>query len=262
MRLTADALLHAETYLNPVKEREINLRGLKIAVIENIAVLQDQFDSIDLSDNEIRMLENFPIMKRLNMLIFNNNYITRIAPLGDRLTGLTHLILTNNRISNLSEIDNIASYKKLELLSLLENPVIQKENYRLYVIFKIPSLKSLDYKKVRKQERIDAVRLFESSSGQAIISGVASEVQEQAAVARRGTPAALTEDQKRQVRDAIAKASTPEEMDKIEKQLRAGTFVFIEDASLNGAIEDCVNGHVESSSMEIEEVDDQKVASG
>ena len=42
--------------------------------------LQDQFDTIDLSDNEIVKLENFPLLNRLGTLIINNNRITRINP--------------------------------------------------------------------------------------------------------------------------------------------------------------------------------------
>lgn len=42
--------------------------------------LQDQFDTIDLSDNEIVKLENFPYLTRLGTLLLNSNRITRINP--------------------------------------------------------------------------------------------------------------------------------------------------------------------------------------
>lgn len=42
--------------------------------------LQDQFDTIDLSDNEIVKLENLPFLNRLGTLLINNNRITRINP--------------------------------------------------------------------------------------------------------------------------------------------------------------------------------------
>lgn len=44
------------------------------------AALQNQFDSIDLSDNAIVRLEGFPKLHRLKMLLLNNNRIVRIAP--------------------------------------------------------------------------------------------------------------------------------------------------------------------------------------
>ncbi len=42
--------------------------------------LQNQFDSIDLSDNAIVKLEGFPKLHRLKWLLLNNNRIVRIAP--------------------------------------------------------------------------------------------------------------------------------------------------------------------------------------
>lgn len=40
---------------------------------------QDQFDSIDLSDNAIVRLEGFPRLPRLKMLLLNNNRIAKVA---------------------------------------------------------------------------------------------------------------------------------------------------------------------------------------
>jgi hypothetical protein len=40
---------------------------------------QDQFDSIDLSDNAIVRLEGFPRLPRLKVLLLNNNRIAKIA---------------------------------------------------------------------------------------------------------------------------------------------------------------------------------------
>lgn len=52
--------------------------GNKIQAIENLGVTQNQFDSIDLSDNAIVKLEGFPKLPRLRMLLLSNNRITRI----------------------------------------------------------------------------------------------------------------------------------------------------------------------------------------
>ena len=40
---------------------------------------QNQFDSIDLSDNEIVKLEGFPLLPRMKTILLNNNRITRIS---------------------------------------------------------------------------------------------------------------------------------------------------------------------------------------
>lgn len=41
---------------------------------------QNQFDCIDLSDNELVKLEGFPPLKRLSTLLVHNNRITRLSP--------------------------------------------------------------------------------------------------------------------------------------------------------------------------------------
>lgn len=77
-------------------------------------LLQDQYECIDLSDNEIQHLHNFARLGRLRTLILNNNAVSRISPeMGEQLPGLETLILTNNRISSLSAIDALASCKRL-----------------------------------------------------------------------------------------------------------------------------------------------------
>jgi U2 small nuclear ribonucleoprotein A' len=152
-------------------------------------------------------------MNRLTTLTVCNNYIAKVGKLGENLVALKALVLTNNRIQSLSEIENIASLTSLEHLSLLENPVCDQAHYRLYVIHRIPSLKSLDFRKVEKTEREQARKFFKGSDGKGLIASNA---------VADATPAAptLSDDQKEQIRAAINAASTKEEIDLIEKQLR------------------------------------------
>lgn len=49
--------------------------GYKIPVLENLGATLDQFDTIDLSDNEVRKLDGFPLLKRLKTVLMNNNRI-------------------------------------------------------------------------------------------------------------------------------------------------------------------------------------------
>lgn len=51
--------------------------------------MQNQFDSIDLSDNNIIILEGFPKLPRLKTLLLNNNRVTRI---GRHLEGMAHFV--------------------------------------------------------------------------------------------------------------------------------------------------------------------------
>mmetsp|Transcript_4330 Transcript_4330/g.5679 ORF Transcript_4330/g.5679 Transcript_4330/m.5679 type:complete len:422 (-) Transcript_4330:381-1646(-) len=224
MRLTADLILRAEASINPCKERELNLRGFKIPVIENIGATQDMFDTIDFSDNEIKRLENFPRMERLTTLLLNNNHISKIAStLKDQLPNLTTLILTNNRVHHLAELDALEGLSKLTMISLLENPVVRRQHYRLYVIQRCPALKFLDFRKVKQKERAEAARLFKSKAGQRMQEDVKKELRTfKAGEKREREKRRLTETQKQLIREAIKNAKTPEEVDKLERQLRAG----------------------------------------
>lgn len=161
-------------------------------------------------------------MKRLSCLLVNNNYISRIGRLGDAIHSVTALILTNNRISSLSDIDNIATLSKLEHLSLVDNPVAQRMNYRLYTIFRIPSLKSLDFVKVSTQERACAKGFFTTTQGHEMIAVVSHEGRSLSfgQQVSDATKVPLSEEQKRKVRWAIESAKTKEEIDLIEKQLK------------------------------------------
>lgn len=83
MKLTADLILQSPQYTNALRDRELDLRGYKIPVIENLGATLDQFDTIDMSENDIRKLEGFALLKRLKSLLLNNNriwYVSMIQP--------------------------------------------------------------------------------------------------------------------------------------------------------------------------------------
>ena len=99
MRLTIDLLRYVAGHINAVRQREICLRGYQIPAIENLGILQDAYDCIDLSDNSIIILGNFPEMKRLISLLLHNNKIKEISKgLGKFAPNLENLMLSNNKI--------------------------------------------------------------------------------------------------------------------------------------------------------------------
>jgi len=101
-------------------------------------------------------VENFPRLKRLRTLLLNNNFITRINPeIADQISQLEAIILTNNKIISLTEIDSLSRLLKLNVVSLLDNPVVKVKHYRLYTIHKLPNLKVLDFIKVTHEVRKD-----------------------------------------------------------------------------------------------------------
>jgi U2 small nuclear ribonucleoprotein A' len=75
VRLTPELIEDSYQYINPIREYELNLRGYKIGLIENLGATLNQFDTIDFSDNEVRRLDGFPVLTKIVSLFFNNNKI-------------------------------------------------------------------------------------------------------------------------------------------------------------------------------------------
>ncbi len=165
VKITLDLINNSHKFLNCIKEYQLSIRNKKILEIENFSATKDQFGCIDLSDNFIIKIPGLPKLQRLRTLILINNKITFIElGFADDCPFLENLILSNNQISTRKEIDNLASCKSLIRLSLIDNLITLLSNYRAYVIFKIPSLRILDFQKITKEERDQALLLFKDKS--------------------------------------------------------------------------------------------------
>ncbi|XP_063170120.1 U2 small nuclear ribonucleoprotein A' [Candoia aspera] len=226
VKLTAELIEQAAQYTSAVRDRELDLRGYKIPVIENLGATLDQFDTIDFSDNEIRKLDGFPLLKRLKTLLMNNNRLSRIGEgLEQSLTNLTELILINNNIMELGDLDPLATIKSLTYLSVLRNPVTNKKHYRLYVIHKVPQVRVLDFQKVKLKERQEAEKMFKGKRGAQLAKDIARR-------AKTFNPGAgLPTDKKKAgpspgdveaIKNAIANASTLAEVERLKGLLQAG----------------------------------------
>ncbi|XP_039628630.1 U2 small nuclear ribonucleoprotein A' [Polypterus senegalus] len=226
VKLTAEMIEQAAQYTNPVRDRELDLRGYKIPVVENLGASLDQFDTIDFSDNEIRKLDGFPLLKRLKTLLFNNNRVCRIGEsLEQSLPNLKELVLTNNNIQELGDLDTLATLKSLTLLSLLRNPVTNKKHYRLYVINKIPQVRVLDFQKVKLSERQEAEKMFKGKRGAQLAKDIAKRT-------KTFTPGATLQVEKKKtgpsaadveaIKNAIANASSLAEVERLKGLLQSG----------------------------------------
>uniref|UniRef100_A0A8C0ES57 Small nuclear ribonucleoprotein polypeptide A' n=1 Tax=Bubo bubo TaxID=30461 RepID=A0A8C0ES57_BUBBB len=194
----------------------------KIPVIENLGATLDQFDAIDFSDNEIRKLDGFPLLRRLKTLLMNNNRICRIGEnLEQALPSLTELILTNNNIAELVK----PLYNFYLLCSILRNPVTNKKHYRLYVIHKVPQVRVLDFQKVKLKERQEAEKMFKGKRGAQLAKDIARRTK------TFNPGAGLPTDKKKAgpspgdveaIKTAIANATTLAEVERLKGLLQAG----------------------------------------
>ncbi len=163
----------------------------------------------------------------------------------ESLPNLRCLILTNNNIQELADIEQISGLENLEMLSFLHNPVVSKPNYRLFVIHKFPNLKVLDFRKVKQKEKDEAKTLYKSRKGKEELKEIEKKAKTftpggNLADNKKSNAAGLTPEQVKNIKAAITKATTLEEIERLNQMLRTGN---IPGGNINGAA--VKNGHDE-----------------
>eukprot|EP00554_Chaetoceros_debilis_P000206 CAMPEP_0194080866 /NCGR_PEP_ID=MMETSP0149-20130528/6791_1 /TAXON_ID=122233 /ORGANISM="Chaetoceros debilis, Strain MM31A-1" /LENGTH=147 /DNA_ID=CAMNT_0038762669 /DNA_START=449 /DNA_END=892 /DNA_ORIENTATION=- len=117
------------------------------------------------------------------------------------------------------------------------NKVTRRQHYRLYTIHRIPTLKVLDFIKIKKSERGMAKRLAMSTAGATLEGDVEFEARQNALKVKSNTfnpgegksakesfLVSFTKEQKSQIKDMIANAISPEEIETIEECVKRGQF--------------------------------------
>jgi U2 small nuclear ribonucleoprotein A' len=63
----------------------------------------------------------------------------------------------------LADLDPLRGLSKLTHLVLLDNPIARKQHYRSWIVWRCPSVRFLDFEKVRDDERKASKKLFGTS---------------------------------------------------------------------------------------------------
>ncbi|KAF2658721.1 U2 small nuclear ribonucleoprotein A [Lophiostoma macrostomum CBS 122681] len=232
MRLTTDLINNSLSFINPISERELDLRGHKISAIENMGAARDN-DAIDFTDNDIAQLGNFPLQPRLRTLFLAQNRVSSIQPnIAFSIPHISTLVLTNNRLAELSDLDPLEGFKKLVHLSLLQNPVTRKEHYRYWVIWRSPSVRFLDFVKVKEAERQRAEALFGTKEQPTELAQTIMNTKSKSYIvptysngddtSTSSKSRIWTDDERKRMRAAIQNASSLQEMARLEKDFAEG----------------------------------------
>ncbi|KAK1934773.1 putative U2 small nuclear ribonucleoprotein A' [Babesia divergens] len=204
MELKLDMLARASQALSPAGDRTILLRA-----IANLGATKDGYDCIDLTNNEIQKLDNIPLLPRLRTLIVAGNRISKIATdLHQSLPNLTSLVLTGNNITHLSDLEPLFNFKRLERLSLVDNPVIALPHFREYVSYRLPSLRYLNFSKVTQKERTLCDAYFKSNEGKSFLRDQGYDV-----------PSTSGSDKNKEILAMLEKTSDVDKLLQLEKQL-------------------------------------------
>lgn len=90
-------------------------------------MMQDH-DALDLTDNDIAQINNFPLSPRLRTLLLARNRVSSVHPSShSALPNLTTLVLNGNRFAELADLDPLSGFPRLSHLVLTENPVCGRE---------------------------------------------------------------------------------------------------------------------------------------
>ncbi|GAA5873594.1 hypothetical protein JCM16303_001173 [Sporobolomyces ruberrimus] len=248
VRLDADLIARTPSHLSPLHDRELDLRGHKIPAIENLGVTKDQLESLDLTDNAITSVSNFPLLRRLHQLVLSNNPVRTLSPsIATSLPNLSTLILTNSTVQKESLAvlgDTLGKCRKLQHLSLKGAPVAQAEHYKAWIVFNCKKLTSLDFDRVKQKDREQANALFLTSDSQPtplhqqflssvqtgrVAPSLSSKTFEPGVEQADTTTASngnagrlLSKEEKERVRTAIERAESVEEIRRLQRMLAQG----------------------------------------
>ncbi|CAF1024217.1 unnamed protein product [Adineta ricciae] len=224
VRLTPEVIENAPQYLNPVGQYELCLRDLKIPLIENLGATLNQFDTLDLTNNDLRKVDGFPFLPKIKTLYLSNNRIASIAQnLEEYIPNLDTVILNNNSLQNLTDIDPLSTLPKLAHVSFIGNPIAMTKDYRLYIIHMLPNLRTLDFNRITNKERELASKIYKSKSSK---KNKKKQTQTNTFVPgeqlTKQPTSRLTKKDAEAIKKAIKEAKSLEEVEKLTAMLQAG----------------------------------------
>ena len=103
----------------------------------------DQLTKLNLWGSDLDDVSILEECTNLEIISLAKNKISSLTPFR-KMMKLSELYLRSNDISDIKELDNLKNCKQLKVLSLNENPIAEKQNYRMLVINALPQITKLD----------------------------------------------------------------------------------------------------------------------
>mmetsp|Transcript_24125 Transcript_24125/g.37594 ORF Transcript_24125/g.37594 Transcript_24125/m.37594 type:complete len:229 (-) Transcript_24125:37-723(-) len=222
-RLSLEIIKGAPQFVNPLLEREIDLHNTDLSLLEGshtsslklpIICYLANFDTLNLSGNELDRLEGFPTSE--NKLIrvktihcHANNNLNKIQPtLGEALPFLHTLSFHSCNFSSIDQLRPLADVPGLRSLSLIDNPLSTQENYKSLIRELLPGLVYLDHCKLPKAEKLAEKPAKKGKKGRA------------AATEKKAKAAKIPVPSREELLEKLAEATDLDEVTRIEKLLK------------------------------------------
>ncbi|XP_077477908.1 leucine-rich repeat-containing protein 9 [Stigmatopora argus] len=140
---------------------ELSLNNNNIGTINGLSKLQN-LNKLSMDGNQLSSL-NASVLEQLQNLTFlsvENNLITSLQGI-NKCRELLEIYAGNNHISVSRDIYYLKALENLIILDLYGNPLSENfKNYRIYMVFHVPSLKALDGNAVDATECENAKAMF------------------------------------------------------------------------------------------------------
>ncbi|XP_077393916.1 leucine-rich repeat-containing protein 9 isoform X3 [Festucalex cinctus] len=140
---------------------ELSLNNNNISSFDGFSQLQN-LKKLSMDGNQLSTLDASVLdqLQNLTFLSVENNLITSLQGI-HRCAALLELYAGNNHISVSRDIYHLKALENLVILDLYGNPLSENlKNYRIYVVFHLPSLKALDGSAVDAAECENAKATF------------------------------------------------------------------------------------------------------
>ncbi|KAM6969606.1 leucine-rich repeat-containing protein 9 [Tautogolabrus adspersus] len=144
-----------------LKLEELSLNKNNISTLSGLSKLRC-LNKLSLDGNQLSILDASTLdqLPNLSFLSVENNTISSLHAI-QRVRSLLELYIGNNRISTSQDIYFLKALSNLIILDLYGNPLLERlENYRIYVVFHLPSLRALDGIAVEVTECENAKDMF------------------------------------------------------------------------------------------------------
>ncbi|XP_061751183.1 leucine-rich repeat-containing protein 9 isoform X2 [Nerophis ophidion] len=128
-----------------IKLEDLSLNNNSISSFHGLSNLQC-LSKLSMDGNQLSSLDNSILeeLQNLTFLAVENNRITSLQGI-QRIRNLLELYVGNNQISVSRDVYYVKGLANLIILDLYGNPLCESlKNYRIYMVFHLPSLKALD----------------------------------------------------------------------------------------------------------------------
>lgn len=227
MKLTQIVITEAPSFISPTDSRTLSLRSLSLDSLDAIHILEstDIYSTIDLSKNNLSYITKFPKLLRLETLLLANNHIRSITGL-ENLINLQNLSIPYNEILYLSQLEELKNFKLLRSLYLTGNPITKNKHYRIWCIWRFPTLEVLDFQRIKDAERKEANEMFSGNAElvDSILSIGGNSANIESSISEPLSKGGLTQEEREKLEQQLEDADSLEEIQRLEEILVRGYF--------------------------------------